>query len=143
MDNPSISKLNNYIYLGSYEPAFNDSEDFKNLGIDVIINCAKEIVYPPTTKYVVEHFPLEDNEDASMLEYMDDANKKINRYLKYGKKIYIHCVDGISRSPAILIYYLMSSKKLTFIKAYSLLKSIRPGIKINPKFERELKTVEE
>lgn len=143
MEDISISKLNKYIYLGSYEPAYNDTEEFKKLEIDVIINCAKEIIYSPKTKYIVEHFPLEDNENASMLEYMDEANKKINRYLKYGKKIYIHCVDGMSRSPAILIYYLMSSKKLTFIKAYSLLKSIRPGININPKFERELKTVEE
>lgn len=137
-----ISKINNFIYLGSYEHPYTDSEEFQKLNIDVIINCAEEVNYP-LSDYTIFKYPLFDDEYASMLEYMDAAIEKIHRCLSSGKRIYIHCVKGISRSPAILIYYLMVHKKFTFDQAQDLLKKIRPIIDINSNFERELRTIED
>ncbi len=141
--NQEISKINNYIYLGSYEPAYMDTEEFRELKIDVIINCAAEITYPKQSKYIIEQFPFEDDDNSTLLEYIDEANDKIHKYLSAGKKIYIHCYHGISRSPAILVYYLMSHKRFTYDRAVKLLKKIRPIIQINSNFERELKSIEE
>lgn len=138
-----ISKINNFIYLGSCEHPLTNSDDFKRLNIDVIINCANEIEYPPNINFLVEKIPIIDGNSISFLENMDCANDKIHYYLKKYKKIYIHCVRGISRSPAILIYYLMMHKRFTYDRAYDLLKSIRPIIDIDPEFESSLRAIED
>ena len=138
-----ISKINNYIYLGSCEHPQTDSEEFRNLGIDIIINCAKEIEYSSNIKYQYEKFPIIDGNSISLLENMDDADTKIHLYLSKGKKIYLHCARGMSRSPAILIYYLMMHKQFTYDRAYSLLKQIRPIIDIDPEFENALRSIED
>ncbi len=135
-----ITKINNYLYLGSYDHALTQSDDFKKLNIDVIINCAsKEVIYNDNMHklYKIINLPLEDDCYASLLESLDIANEMIHKYLQLKKKIYIHCINGISRSPAILIFYLMSHKKYTFDNALKLLKKKRPMIDINPNFECE------
>jgi hypothetical protein len=139
----TISKINKFIYLGSFEHPFIDSEEFQKLGIDVIFNCSKEIVYTDQNKYIIENFQIVDGDSISMLENMDKINNKIVYYLSESKKIYLHCVKGISRSPTVLIYYLMSQKKFTYDNALSLLKNIRPVIDIDPEFENLLRTIEE
>lgn len=138
----TISKLNNYIYLGSYYPVYRNTKEFQELKIDVIINCAEEIVYPASNKYIIEHFPIEKNKNASMILYLETIYKKINDYLKNNKRIYVHCSDGLSRAPAVIIYYLMRDKKLTFNKAYMLIKLIRPSIKIYFNLILELKMLD-
>ena len=138
-----ISEINKFIYLGSFAHPCSNSEEFQKLQINVVINCAAEIDYPCPLHYIFEKFPLENDEYASMLEYMDKAVEKIHRYLSQHKKIYIHCNNGNSRAPAILIYYLMVHKKFNYSRALSLLKKLRPTIMINDNFERELKTIEE
>lgn len=139
-----ISKINKYIYIGSYKHPKENTDEFKKLEIDVIFNCAREINYETDSKYIIEHIRLEDDyKNASLLEFMDDANNKLYKYLKEGKKIYLHCSTGTSRAPAILIYYLMSHKGFTYERALSLLQNIRPCIEINENFERELLIIEE
>ena len=138
-----ISKINNSIYLGSFENAYEPSDEFKALKIDVIINCAIEVEYPEQSDYIVENFPIRDGDSLSFLENMDRANDKIHYYLSRGKKIYLHCVRGVSRSPAILVYYLMSHKKFTYDRAVRLLKKMRPVICINEEFETQLRLIEE
>ena len=141
----NISKINNFVYIGSFDHAFTDSEEFQKLGINVIINCTKEIEHPSEIidKYTVINFPFENNDSASLLEYIDEVNEKIHNYLENGKKIYLHCIKGISRAPAILIYYLMSHKKFSYDQAHDLIREIRPVININDNFERELRIIED
>ena len=138
-----ISKISNLIYIGSFEHAYEPSDEFKALGIDVIINCACEVQYPEQCDYIVENFPIKDGDSLSFLENMDRANDKIHYYLSKGKKIYLHCVRGVSRSPAILAYYLMSHKKFTYDRAVALLEKLRPVISINEEFETQLRLIEE
>ena len=137
-----ISKINNFIYLGSYVHPFMDSEEFQKLGIDVIINCAREVEYPLDSKYHIENFPIIDGNSISLLENIDQIDNKIDYYLSKGKKIYLHCVKGMSRSPIILIYYLMMHKGFTYDRAHDLLKALRPVIDVDPEFESSLRAIE-
>lgn len=139
----TISKINNYIYLGSCEHPILDSDEFQKLDIDVIINCAKEVEYDSVSKYHIEHFPIMDGNSISFLENMDQADIFIHRSLSMGKKIYLHCDKGISRSPAILIYYLMMHKKFTYDRAFRLLKRFRPVIDIDQEFEDSLRSIDD
>lgn len=138
-----ISKINQQIYLGSYEHACENTDEFRKLNIDVIFNCAKEIKYEVDEGYIIENIEMENEKYSSMLEVMDHANDLVKTYLAQGKKIYFHCDTGISRSPAIIIYYLMTNKNFKYFDALSLIEGIRPIVEINEEFQRELRTIEE
>lgn len=136
-----ISKINDNIYLGSYEPSYNNTQEFKNLNIDVIINCAEEITYPHN-KYIIKNYPIIDGDCISFLENIDNASLIINNYVLKNKKIYIHCMMGVSRSPAILIYYFMFYQNYKYDDAFDLINNIR-NISIDPIFEDQLRMIEE
>lgn len=138
-----ISKINNFIYLGSFEHPAVNSEEFQALGIDVSINCAAEIDYAVKLNCVTEKFPIIDGDSNTFLEHMDKAIETLVKYLSKGKKIYLHCHQGISRSPAILIYYLMVNKQFSYDKSLSLLRKKRSIIDIDPEFENALKVIDE
>lgn len=138
-----ISKLTNFIYIGPFEHSMSNSEEFQSLQISIIINLAREIEYIPESKYEIFHFPMDDDANASLLDQMDEAAETIHKYVSRKKKIYVHCVRGISRAPAILIYYLMQYKKFSFDRAHDLIRVIRPVVSINSNFERELRTIED
>lgn len=49
---------------------------------------------------------------------------------------------GRSRSAAVVVAYLMKSEQLTFDEAYARVRAIRPQVKINSGFIRQLKVWE-
>jgi hypothetical protein len=51
----------------------------------------------------------------------------------------IHCGEGRSRSPTIVLYYLMRKTHVDYSTAYELVKSKRETIRPNPGFERWLR----
>ena len=57
------------------------------------------------------------------------------------KKIFAHCNAGISRSPSIIIAYLIKELKYSFKDAFNLVKSKR-NIKPNEKFIQELQNLQ-
>lgn len=141
----TITKINSMIYMGSHEHPYNLTDEFEKIGINVIINCAKEITHPDATsiKYEIFDFPIMDKDYISFLENIDGANDTIHKCLSNNKKIYIHSDKGNSRAPAVLVYYLMSHKKFTYDKAVNLLTALRPSIDIDQEFEDQLRTIEE
>lgn len=141
-----ITKVNDRIYLGAWQHPADNTEEFQQLGVDVIINCAAELGFPDNSplykKYIIEDFPIYDDQHGTLLEHMDRAITVIRKYYKAGKKIYVHCSLGISRAPAILVYYFMFYKHISFDRALHLLKKKRKIIELNENFERELKEID-
>lgn len=62
------------------------------------------------------------------------ANRKEN--------ILVHCNAGVSRSPTIIIAYLMIMMELSYNEAYNKVKEIRSCIKPNDGFVKQLKNIE-
>jgi hypothetical protein len=54
------------------------------------------------------------------------------------KKILFHCIEGVSRAPAMLAGYIMWKEKMTVSRAIELLKSKRPCVDINLGFNIQL-----
>lgn len=133
-----ISKISEQIFVGTYKHPLRNTKEFQELEIDIIINCAKEVIYRPDSKYLYYYYPIDDGIDGSILELKDDIADQINYFINQNKKIYIHCVHGKSRSPIIIIYYLMKYYYLTFDEAYQKIKNIRTIISINDNFIKEL-----
>ena len=137
-----ISKINNYIFLGAGAHAQKLTQPFLDLQIDIVINCAQEIRYPNDYLLPIHSFPLESGQDASILEFIDDFEETLTKLLIEKKKVYIHCDYGISRAPALLIYYLMHNECPTYDAAFDLIKEIRPIIELSDNFKLELDIID-
>ena len=57
--------------------------------------------------------------------------------------VLFHCQEGISRSPALVMAWLMHSQRLSFADAKSIVKSQRKVVRVNEGFEKQLRKLEE
>ncbi|KAL0134246.1 hypothetical protein PUN28_001205 [Cardiocondyla obscurior] len=58
------------------------------------------------------------------------------------ENILVHCNAGVSRSPTIVIAYLMIIKKLSYDEAYDIVKKERSCIRPNDGFVKQLRNIE-
>lgn len=165
----SISKINENLFLGPFECSYNLSEEFKKLEINVIVNCCSEIRYNNKTKYtlvssensndefntlfhstkllqeyLVLTFPLENNEDEFLFDRNDEIDvlyERLEFLIQNNQKIYFHCVKGDSRSPAVLMYFLMIYYNKTFDDAFDMVVSAREIVHLSNNFISELQTL--
>ena len=138
----TITKIKPSLYLGSGKHPRRETPEFKELGIDVIINCCNDFRHKPNKNYIIEQFAIDDGTDASIIEYLNPIAEIINYHLHNNKKIYVHCVHGRSRSVSIIIYYLMKYHKKSFDEAFSEVRALRPVMSPNTNFIRELKEMD-
>ena len=57
--------------------------------------------------------------------------EKVDESKSSGKKIYLHCKAGHSRSNTIMICYLIKTRNMTICEAFNFVKSIRPTVGLN------------
>jgi len=69
---------------------------------------------------------IQDGDDISC--YFDETYQWIDNAITNNGTILVHCHAGISRSPTIIIAYIMKKNKLQYKDAYALVKDIRPII---------------
>ena len=90
--------------------------------------------------------PIKDTEDQG-IEWIEDAAKFIDSQFGANKKVFVHCVMGISRSSTLIIYYLMTRNQglysdslecMTLREAFEFVFSKRSIIRPNNGFIREL-----
>ena len=140
----SLSQITDNIYTSGYLVA-KDMTFLLNNQFTHVINCSRgssmespndEIVKSqnyeksPAIKYLPIF--LRDDPGADIIncffkaiDFIESKSDKIN------KKILIHCIEGISRAPAIIAGYLMWKDNLTTEKAIELIKSKRKCVDIN------------
>jgi protein-tyrosine phosphatase len=58
--------------------------------------------------------------------------------IESGKQVLVHCREGISRSPAFIIAYLIKFKKMIYDDAYEFVNKHREKIALNFGFRDEL-----
>lgn len=136
-----ISNVNKFLYFGSYEHPVLNGRDFSELKIDIIINCCKNIEYE--SKIPVVKFNIVDNNDISLLEHMDTIINLINKNIKQKKNIYVHCSDGNSITPTLLIYYLMIYHDKSYYEASEYISKRRTTINICDSYINLLNVIDE
>ena len=132
----NISLIFPGLYLGNYRGAL-DQEKLKSMGISTILSCGTQKI---RTEMNYMWFELADSWDANLIEVLSDATQYIHTYLSLGGKVYVHCQGGFSRSPSVIIAYLMEYKGFTFDEALRFVKKRRPSIKPNEGFITQLKS---
>lgn len=107
-----MSKIENNLYLGD----FGSVKQCKLLDIDLVITIME---FKPTLPDDIEHiyFFALDEDDFDISKYFNEFIKIIEE--NSGKKIFVHCYSGASRSATLVASYLVH----TFIKNKKLKKS--------------------
>lgn len=132
------SEITNYLYLGSDSIA-QDFNTLNQFGITHILNCAATICknYHPD-KFQYKELYLFDGtrENISclfyeVLEFLEDA-------ISSGGKVFVHCHQGISRSSAMVILYLMWKDKREYQFTHERVKAIRDVANPNAGFTCQL-----
>ncbi len=145
LNNNTKSQCNhiiNDIYLCGYEKSI-DYQYLKTNKFTHIINCAGSSKRFQSAKFEDFKYLVLDIKDEPNFDILGNAVSTVIEFIKLAdsvnqRKILIHCYEGISRAPTVLIAYLMWKYNLDKDKAYNYVKERRPCIDINLGFMFQL-----
>jgi hypothetical protein len=100
----------------------------------VFVSCASEVSLFHMEGLKID---LHDCTNEHLFDMLDEAADFINGHIR-DRKILVYCRMGKSRSPTVIIYFLMKYRSYTFEDALRLVKSKRGIICLNDYFVREL-----
>ena len=134
-----MHQIYEYLYLSK----FNDINEniLQELGITCIINLS-QIQFPKNINenYKILNIDINDTEDSNISKFFNKTNKFIvNNFMK-GRKIVVFCLACISRSPTIIIAFLIKKRHMKYEDAYNFLKKIKK-ICPNEGFIEQLKNI--
>ncbi|KAF8911671.1 protein-tyrosine phosphatase-like protein [Gymnopilus junonius] len=150
--NQSISKDTNapvfilapYLYLGprtAASPASVRANDFTHV---LTIGSTSPPKGPHTNNVIYRRIPLSHYPSSERIkDAIDIANNFIEstRALKNGK-VLVHCTAGVSRSPTIIVVYLMRAYGMSLKDALGMVIRARPSANPNQVLLQRLKEVE-
>jgi len=130
------------LYLGNMYTA-KERDLMVQHNIKYIVNVSHnfENFFPET--FVYYNVAVQDKEGTNILQYLRQANRFIENSRNCGNgAVLVHCKGGISRSPTVVIAYLMYQYQLSLKHAIGYMKSRKPGINPNPGFMSQLAVYE-
>lgn len=128
------------LFLGSIHSSFN-IDTLKEKKITHVLNLAGNYAtFPETFTYL--SVSVRDKEYSNLLSCLPAALIFIDGAIGVGG-VLVHCSGGRSRSPAVVIAYLMAKKKLSFEAAYASVRALRPVVSLNAGFEEQLKCLDQ
>ncbi|KAH3757003.1 dual specificity protein phosphatase 19 [Pelomyxa schiedti] len=134
---PSLVKK--CLFLGTYDNARNIAQ-LKTLKITHILNCAKSCTNCFVDRGITYlHLPLEDDPEQKLFPIANEAFSFLCAALENpSHQVLVHCLQGQSRSPAIVIAFLMATQSISFSEAFAIVHNARPSININTGFLQQL-----
>ena len=130
--------IDDFLYLGS-DCIAQDEEMLQKYGITHVVNCAADYsanYFDKTIQYKKYHLKDHVREQIECIFY--DAISFIEDARKSHGKVYVHCVQGVSRSATICLAYLIYKDKMTFNEGLTYLKERRPIANPNMTFIAQL-----
>lgn len=128
--------LPEFLFLGSYDNA-SRAELLKTQGISRVLNTVPSIqnLYKNSFTYHCLH-------DEHDLEF-DDAVEFLEECERDRARVLVHCMTGKSRSPAIVMAYLMRSKGWKLAQSYQWVKERRPSVELTQGIYQQLQNYEQ
>ena len=135
-----------YLFLGGHRSVC-DPNELKAQGVTHVLNMARELKLDAEElakkNIKLMHISARDGKTYNMRNDFEKAFQFIDDALRTKGKIIINCARGISRSATIVIAYLMYRYNLRLSDAYMLLLRLRPQIRPNSNFRRQLELFEQ
>ncbi|CAF3166657.1 unnamed protein product [Rotaria sp. Silwood2] len=143
--NVGPSQILPFLYLGSQEDVLS-TKTMQDNHITHVINVSISGQRAPfLDENDAEHFlriPVNDCLNAQLLPYFDQAYSFIEKARLNNGRVFIHCLAGISRSPALAVAYIMRHLNLSVDDAYRYIKARRSHISPNFNFMGQLSEYE-
>eukprot|EP00659_Diplonema_papillatum_P016071 gene16071-24604_t len=102
--------LDDWLYVGGYSDAC-DTQSMAKLGITHVVNAATECSVSCGAE--TYHIKLKDHCQAPIIDCFEGVCDFIEKARSEGGKVLVHCKRGISRSPALILAYLMVARHLS------------------------------
>lgn len=133
----TADKITDNIYLSDYASSLNKNK-LKDEGITHILTLVIGVneIYPEDFKYKI--IELMDCKTENISQYFDECIKFIDECINNNGKILIHCSQGISRSPTIVIAYLINKYAKNYSDIYQYIKEKRKIVEPNEGFKKQL-----
>ncbi|KAJ3427496.1 dual specificity protein phosphatase [Anaeramoeba flamelloides] len=133
------NKILDGLYLGSFEVA-SSLHELEKVNITHTLNMHHEKVEYPDI--ITKNLPIWDDPEWDLLSVLEECFDFIDKAIKSDGNVLVHCYAGISRSAAVVIGYLMKTKKMSYDDAYLFVKKKRPVAFPNEGFVKQLKSLE-
>ncbi|CAH9116393.1 unnamed protein product [Cuscuta europaea] len=128
--------LPDFLFLGSYDNA-SRAELLKTQGISRVLNTV------PTVQNLYKNsFTYHCLQDEQKLEF-DDAVEFLEECERDRARVLVHCMTGKSRSPAIVMAFLMKSKGWKLAQSYQWVKERRPVVELTQAIYQQLQEYEQ
>ncbi|EIE24230.1 phosphatases II [Coccomyxa subellipsoidea C-169] len=132
--------LPQFLYLGSYDNA-SRSELLKTVGITHILNTVpscQPLYKNSFTYHTVSTSPPSFEECFEFLDSVFAEREKDGKDVR----VLVHCMKGVSRSPAIVIGYLMKHRRWRLCDSYKWVKEHRTATQLTPAEVERLQNLE-
>ena len=118
---PSFNEIIPNIFVGNYAFALNKKLLLENK-ITHILNCGNGLknFYSKDGNFKYMQIPLYDSKTQNLVQYIPNINKFIDEGSFNNNKILIHCGEGVSRSAAVCLMYMITNKGYTYSQAKEL-----------------------
>ncbi|XP_024132691.1 dual specificity protein phosphatase 18 isoform X2 [Oryzias melastigma] len=132
-----VSQVSARLFLSDLDSALNPSVLVcRNVTLVVNASGLQDLSYPPLEGLHVLQVPVQDRPHAPLKDHFEQVAERI-QHNRAGSTL-VHCTAGRSRSPALVMAYLMRSEGLSLCQAHQLVLEQRPFIRPNSGFWRQL-----
>lgn len=122
---PNYDRIEDGLYLGGRV----DSPPWRTRA--VLNLCEFE---DPYRCEVHEEVPIPDAAPAPSPDWLRARVEWIAAQRRDGRRVYVHCLNGVSRSGMVVTAYLMFEHRWTMDEALAFVQTKRPGVRPNPAF---------
>jgi len=134
----AFDKITDKIYLGNAEGQ-KKKQLLKAIRITHILVVGKDLKIHHPNDFIYKQIHVEDDETEIISEYFEETYNFIENA---NGKVFVHCLGGVSRSPTIVIAFLMKKEKKRFEEIKKFVKSKRIHMSPNDGFLAQLKEYE-
>ena len=131
-----VTSVTDSIFIGSEWVAKNEAL-LKKHGITHILNAAAQVV-TSAPGFVTLNLRMVDGGGESLLSHVFAATIFIDEAVRKKGKVLVHCVEGVSRSVALVIAYFILKEKIDYQTMYKRIRAKRRVAGPNPKFIAQL-----
>lgn len=137
IDTAVVSEILPHVLIGNQRDAA-DREKLRELGVTHIINVTSQLPLHFENDIVYKRLPASDNGSQNLKQYFQEAIAFIDGVREMNGRVLVHCQAGVSRSPTIVIAYLMARSQKTLADAFSFVKDRRSIVAPNLNFMGQL-----
>ncbi|XP_074543982.1 dual specificity protein phosphatase 18 isoform X2 [Halichoeres trimaculatus] len=131
----SVSQITPTLFLGGADAPLNASL-MSQKGITLIVNATINHACPAYPGVECVRVPVSDLPSARLGDHFDRVAERIHG--NHAGGTLVHCAAGMSRSPALVMAYLMRFRGVTLCQAHRWVQDSRPYVRLNAGFWEQL-----